>query len=321
MQQFTSLCYHYIRTKNNQFPRILGNDIDEFIDHIKMLQKKYSIISANDVLNFYYNNQSFKNNKNILITFDDGLSDHFEAAKILHENDIKAMFFVPTCILDEKLPANPMIIHYCIAEFGITNFLGTFYDIIEELKVSNNIDFSINHFNEFNNRWDKISQIKNMFKYKIQYSLSRKILIKIFQKLFLEKYPNGLDIIHLNENKIRDMIKMGHTIGTHTHTHLSIGATKLNSNDFKKEVINPKKILEKRFDLEIFSFSYPFGEKQDCLSSAELLKNTKEYKIAFTVEENKNTKKTSPLLLGRYMPTSKDSAKKLSLKIEKIFNS
>lgn len=320
-QQFISLCYHYVRSKDNPFPKILGNDIDEFQNHIEMLQKNYSVISPNSVLDFYYNDYNFENNKNILLTFDDGLSDHFEAAKILYEHNMKAIFFIPTCILDEKLPANPMIIHYCIAEFGITDFLNTYKNILEELDIRNNTNYNIQYHKDLDNVWDKINEIKNLFKYKIEYTLSRKILLKIFNSLFLPKFPRGLELIHLNENKVKSMIKMGHTIGTHSHSHLSIGSVKLNSEDFIKEMIYPKEILEKKFGVEVFSFSYPFGDKQDCLSSSEFLKNTNEYKIAFTTEIIKNTQKTSPLLLGRYMPNSTDTKEKLSSIINKIFNS
>lgn len=317
-QQFTSLCYHYVRAKANQFPKILGNDVDEFQSHVKMLQKNYSLITPNDVLNFYYNNYKFRNSKNVLLTFDDGLSDHFEAAKILHEHDIKAIFFIPTCILDEKLPANPMIIHYCIAEFGVRHFLNTYTDILEELKISNYSDYNIQYNKSKDNVWNTISQIKELFKYKIEHKLSRKILIKIFQDLFLAKFPNGLEMIHLNENKVRDIIRMGHVIGTHSHTHVSIGA-KLDSVFLENEIIYPKKFLEKKFNIEIFSFSYPFGDKRDCLSSSELFAKAK-YKTVFTTEEKKNTQKTTPFQLGRYMPKSTDNAEKLSLVIERIFN-
>ena len=317
-QQFTALCYHYVRNKTNSFPKILGNSIDEFQDHIEMLKKEYNVISPNDVLDFYYNNHTFEKNKNILLTFDDGLSDHHEAAKILHENDIKAMFFIPTCIIDEKLPANPMIIHYCIAEFGIKKFLKIYHKVVDELKLKI-LDYNIEYNIKTDDGWDKIEQIKNLFKYKIEHNLSRKILIKNFQNLFSPKFPNALDIIHLNENEIKDIIKMGHTIGSHTHTHLSIAASKLSSRDFEKEVVFPKKILEKKFASKIFSFSYTFGEKQDCLLPSKLLENTEEYKLAFTVEGKKNTKNSSPLLLGRYMIKSTDSAEKLALNIKNIF--
>lgn len=319
-QQFIALSYHYIRSKNDPFPRILGNDSVEFQNHIKMIKNNYPVISPNEVQKFYYNKKSFRNSKNILFTFDDGLSEHFEVAKILCEYDIQALFCIPTCIIDEKLPANPMIIHYCIAEFGVGGFLKKYHNVIEDLKISNNKNFELQYDKGIDNIWEKINQIKDLFKYKIGNELSRKILIRIFQELFLQKYPTGLDIIHLNENKIKKMIKMGHTIGTHSHTHISISTTKLNQKDFEKEMIYPKKILEKKFGVDINSLSYTFGSKKDCLSSIELLERTKEYKIAFTAEQISNTKKTSPLELGRYIPNSTDTTKKLSLIIEKIWN-
>ena len=52
-----------------------------------MLKKDYEMIDLDDVINFMYKKQIFSKNKTgMLITFDDGLSDHYEAAKILSEN-------------------------------------------------------------------------------------------------------------------------------------------------------------------------------------------------------------------------------------------
>lgn len=317
---FLSVCYHYVRKPDNSFPRILGTKIEDFEEDIIMLKNRFRMISQDDVLKSYYEgNKEDSSQKGMLITFDDGLSDHFEAAKILHEKNINAMFFIPTCFLDEKLPANPMIIHYCIAEFGIKMFLEYYNEMLEEWKISEK-EYFIKYNERIDNVWDKINQIKSMFKYSLEHNLSRKILIKIYQKLFLKRYPNGLQIIHLDENKIRKMIEMGHTIGAHSHSHLSIGATKLNMKEFDKEVNYPKKILEKKFGIDVLSFSYPFGEKQDCLSSSELFRKTSKYKIGFTVEEKINTKDTSPLLLGRHMATSTENSEKLFLFLNKVFN-
>ena len=121
---FLSLCYHYIRPDNDDpFPRLMGTKITEFKNQIKMLKEKFEMISLDDVLEFI-NTKIFENNKHkMLLTFDDGLSEHYNAAKILKQFDIKATFFIPTCILKERLPANPMIIHYVIAKYGIEKFL------------------------------------------------------------------------------------------------------------------------------------------------------------------------------------------------------
>ena len=102
------------------------------------------------------------------------------------------------------------------------------------------------------------------------------------------------------------MIEMGHTIGVHTHTHISVAATKLSKDDFYNEIIFPKNYLEKEFDIPVYSFSYPFGERKDYLSSMKLLNKTKEFKLAFTVEEILNFDNT-PLEIGRYQPHSNDN--------------
>ena len=111
---YVALCYHYIRSKKKEEPfrRILGNSVDEFYKHIKLLKSNYQVLSPSEVLNFSYDEFSLDGDKyGLLISFDDGLSDHYRAASILAENGIKAFFFIPTCMLIDWMPANPTIIH------------------------------------------------------------------------------------------------------------------------------------------------------------------------------------------------------------------
>jgi len=303
---FLSLCYHYIRPDNDDpFPRLMGTKITEFKNQIKMLKEKFEMISLDDVLEFI-NTKIFENNKHkMLLTFDDGLSEHYNAAKILKQFDIKATFFIPTCILKERLPANPMIIHYVIAKYGIEKFLEEFRYALKKLGLEIE-KYDITYVREDDDVWKKIAEIKYNFKYKLGYKISREILLHIYQNSLLIEYPNILEIIHLNNEQIHEMLEMGHTIGVHTHTHISVAATSLSKKDFYKEMIFPKKYFETEFNIPINSFSYPFGEKKDCLSSIKLLKKTNEYKLAFTVEEIVNFQNSSPLELGRYEPNSND---------------
>jgi len=53
---FQSLCYHYIRQESDDpLPRIFGTKINNFIDHVKMIQKKYNIISLDEIDSIYKN--------------------------------------------------------------------------------------------------------------------------------------------------------------------------------------------------------------------------------------------------------------------------
>ena len=314
-----SLCYHYVRKKNNPFPRILGTPKEVFEDNIQMLKKKYEIIDLNDVVNSVYKKQNLSSSKtNMFITFDDGLSDHFEAAKILTNNNINATFFIPTCIIEEKLPANPTIIHYCIAKYGISKFLDFYNFLLKKFKINNNLAL---HFNKGkDNPWEIIREIKIIFKYKINHNIARKILLDIYNNSLLQDVPNIFELMHLTENQIKSMISMGHSFGAHTHNHISVGPTKLSDSEKYIEFLKPKEILEDQFNISVDSFSYPFGQINDCLSESYLPSYLKKYKLIFTVNEILNTEKTSAYELGRYQPSSLDTTLILEEKLINIEN-
>ena len=116
------------------------------------------------------------------------------------------------------------------------------------------------------------------------------------------------------------MIDMGHSIGTHTHSHISVGSSRLEDSELNFEIIQPKNYLENTFKIKSDFMSYPFGKTEDCLSSKELIMKTNSYKLAFTVEEILNKKSTSPYELGRYMPTSSDTTELLYKKMFTMIN-
>jgi peptidoglycan/xylan/chitin deacetylase (PgdA/CDA1 family) len=279
-----------------------------------MLQNKYQIISLEDVKKFIQKESNFSK-IGMLFTFDDGLSDHFEAAKILHKHGIKGVFYIPTCILYNE-PANPNIIHYCLANYGVGRFVSEYNHLIKKFELDEKLKMFFDSKNT--EPWKAIKEIKNTFKYKLEYMDSRKILLAIYKKTLFKDFPNAMEIIHLTKEKIIKMVEMGHSVGVHTHTHISIAPSKLTKKEFEKEIIFPKKILEKELSITVDSLSYPFGEKQDCFSSSELLKKTNQYQIAFTVETILNTTKNSSFSFGRYQPLSTDSIKNVEDRLDRM---
>ena len=318
---YLSLCYHYIREPDaaKMFPRILGTSQDIFEQHIEMFFKNFKLITPNDAFAFSYSDYDLQDNIGLLITLDDGLSDHYVAAQILAKYGIQALFFIPTCIIEENLPANPTIIHYCIAQSGLEKFVKELNYLLEKY-MENYSSYLITYVKNKNNSNLAINEIKTLFKYNLPSNISRKILLELYEILLHSIYPNAMEMMHLTKKQITEMSEMGHSFGTHSYSHISIGSSSLNENEIKHELINPKIHLEKNFGIKTNFMSYPFGEIQDCLSSRELIMKTSSYKLAFTVEEILNTKNTSPFELGRYMPTSSDTSTSLYNKMFSIIN-
>ena len=309
---FVALCYHYIRKDTNDpFPRLLGTKINDFSNHVEMLKKQFTILSLEKIYSMYYNqNKELKNETGLIITFDDGLSDQFEAAKILSENNISGIFFIPTSIIKEKLPANPIILHYAIAIHGVEKFIDELKKVFYNIVIEN--ENKIPQFDiKKDNVWKIIDEIKNLLYYKIKPDETRKILLEIYKKLIVKNNVT-IEDMHLTKIQIKKLLEMGHNIGTHSHTHISVANSELSKLQLNKELIEPKLILESEFNTNVISMSYPFGESKDCLSAQNLIQKTDSYELAFTVENKLNTKSTSPLEIGRYMVHSSDNSNKLN---------
>jgi peptidoglycan/xylan/chitin deacetylase (PgdA/CDA1 family) len=310
---YLALCYHYVRSPEQQklFPRILGNSVGEFGSHLRMLQSSYNLISLQEALGVSKDDvDSSMGTLGMLITFDDGLSDHFKAAEILADQGVKAVFFISTCIFADQLPANPTIIHYVLARYGIGRFLDEYRSGLEQQGLPL-AAFDVRYERGKDDPWKTIGQIKALFKYKLGNKPSRSLLLHIYRNTLLKEFPDALSRMHLTEKQVEQMLAMGHSIGVHSRTHVSIGASDLSEREFDYEVIEPRSFLEKRFRTPVIALSYPFGETKDCLPFRNLLSQTKAYEMAFTVEEIVNRSRTSPFELGRYMPMSTDTSEKL----------
>ena len=65
----------------------------------------------------------------------------------------------------------------------------------------------------------------------------------------------------LNWDEVREMIKNGITIGSHSHTHPIL--SRMPIEEAKEEIFNSKKVLEKNLGIKIKHFSFPNGRKED----------------------------------------------------------
>ena len=319
MGGYIGLCYHYVRTgkEDKRFSRIIGNTEDQFRAHIEMIKGRYEVMAPEDAIDFSYGKYSPANGKTgVLITFDDGLSDHYGAARILYEYGLKGLFFISTTVLKDRLPANSTIIHYCLAGWGVRKFLEAYYSALEKYGLDSE-KYKVT-FKKGEDPWKAIYAIKTTFKYRLGREKTRAALLYIYERLFGAEHKEAVDIIHLNEGQVRGMLDMGHSVGVHSHSHISVAGTGITDRDFMEEMIEPKRYLEETFKTPVLTLSYPFGEKKDCLSSAALLEKTEEYRLAFTIEPVVNTKETHPLELGRYQITSRDDETKLKGIMEEI---
>lgn len=93
----------------------------------------------------------------------------------------------------------------------------------------------------------------------------------IFCVTNLERHPNTNKKLLIREpEKLRELHRMGHEIGSHTCTHPNL--TLLSTNELEKELKNSKDTLEKIIGDDVLSFVYPYS-----LFNKRVLMKVKEY--------------------------------------------
>lgn len=103
-------------------------------------------------------------------------------------------------------------------------------------------------------------------------------LVGTFNHWDYEKLNVKKEIMDWNE--IKDLVKEGIEIGSHTLTHPFL--TKIPISQAKSEIEDSKKILEDKLGIEIKSFCYPYGDYNEKIKDLVIKAG---YKYAFTTKE------------------------------------
>jgi len=72
------IAYHYIRPiKKSKYKNLKGMEIVEFRKQLDFFKKNYNILNFEDFNEIINNKTNFPKKPSVLLTFDDGYSDHY----------------------------------------------------------------------------------------------------------------------------------------------------------------------------------------------------------------------------------------------------
>jgi len=215
--------YHYVRPiKNSKYPSIKGLEIINFKKQIMFFREKFGFQD----FNFLFNESFLEHNKTpVILTFDDGLKDHFRHVyPILKNENIPGLFFPPAKPILENIVLDVHKIHFILAMESDKSKIVK--DIFEKI-ISYQKDYDLENPK---NLWDKLA-IPNRFdtgevifiKRILQRELSIKIRTEITNELF-EKYvtSNESDFskeLYMSLDEIDEMRENGMYFGSHGYSH------------------------------------------------------------------------------------------------------
>ncbi|HEG7950929.1 TPA: polysaccharide deacetylase, partial [Campylobacter jejuni] len=110
--------YHYVRNNANNLPYFRYLSFENFCKQIFFLKNHFDFVQYEDFVNLKQDLNIFEKIKGkILLSFDDGLKDHYDFVfpKLL-EHKIFGLFFIPTQILSRKKALDVHRIHYLLGK-------------------------------------------------------------------------------------------------------------------------------------------------------------------------------------------------------------
>ena len=241
--------------KDSGYGALSASDLDRLIKFIG----KDRILNPNQwINNIKKNNLS---NKDLCLTFDDGLKSQFKVAlPVLNKYKIKAFWFIHSNTSKNNYDKSEIYSILIVKKFKkYENFTQKF---LEYLEINENL-FKSKSFQKYFNSEKKL--YKFFSKNEIKYKYLRDIYFERikFEKLmdnFFKSYGLKIKSFYKNtwmsKNDIKNLSKEGHLVGMHSFSHPFRMSALTNKKQFNEYYKNYK-YLEKITKLKPISMSHP----------------------------------------------------------------
>lgn len=302
MTEISVIMYHYVREiKNSQFPKIKGIETQLFLNQIKYLNKYYQFVTIEDVIDSIFNNKLLPS-KSVLLTFDDGYSDHYtNVFPILQEFGVKGSFYLPAKAIKERKMLDVNKIHFILASVKNKNEI---IKDIQNLLIHNKSEYGLQDFDYYykklaeTGRFDsaKVIFIKRLLQTELNEVLRSLIVDILFNKYVKVKETDFAKELYLNEKQIKEMLNSGMHIGCHGYNHYRWN--KIQPEKLENEIdLSLAFLKELGVDLTNWTAAYPYGSYN---KEVENLLKQKKCQLAFTTNVGiAKTKMEGRLLLNR----------------------
>ncbi len=284
----TIVTYHYVRDMHlTPFPEIKGLLISKFEKQLDYICRHYEVINLDSYLAYLGGGASLPANA-CLLTFDDGLKDHYEAVfPRLRARKISGVFFLITEPLARFTVAGVHQIHFLLAKLGIDKFSTLFdeklmethpqFQLPEETEVKKNVYY----------RYDdsQTRKFKKLLNFELPYSVRDDVLGRLFHE-YIGDERTFSQSLYLSWAEIDEMKKDGMVFGGHTHTHRVL--PRLTSHEKLAELKLCTDILVERLGESSLSFSYPYGTPDSLDAETMRFLADLGYSCAFTATRGVN---------------------------------
>ena len=273
---FFSVMYHYVRPLEKSKLRYL--EVQDFQRQIDFFEERYGLVSREDWEKF---RKTGLKPKGVLLTFDDGLKDHYRfVLPILTDRNLFGIFYTCTNPL-KNLALSVHLTHYLLANIDVQTIWNELITrgLPKQHKEVFDYKSQLAHLDQDHSDLEK--DFKKLINYAVVDIGQKDLLLEIFTEFTKMSQTQFVNMWNLNEQEILEISSHGFEIGSHTCSHKLM--TNLADFEIDSELYDSKRILTEICNTDIKSFCFPHGGTKSYNASILQKLHQHEYSESFSV--------------------------------------
>ena len=246
--------YHYVRPTPERLPYFRYLHIDDFAKQLDWFAQNEHFLTREE---FELACASGETRDGVLLTFDDGLADHYDhVLPLLAERGLFGIFYVCTGPLAQPRLLDVHRIHLLLGRLGGKAALARLSAILEESMLS---DAHVDDFTQATYSTQDNDRATTSFKRILNYLVSYEHRERLLDQLFAQEFGDQ-GIAHnfyLNAAQVREMDALGMVMGSHGVNHYVF--SKLSIEDQRAEISGSLGSLSSVLGKPVTTFCYPYG--------------------------------------------------------------
>lgn len=254
------IAYHYVRdSARSAFPGVNGVTPGEFSRQLDYLTARFDAVDMEGALAFI-NGENNPGRDLFMVTFDDGLRDHYETVfPMLQEKGLLGVFSVITSGLSNARVAPVHMSHFLLADLGFKAYQRAFLDHLaaEYPEARTEVDHEAA---KRTYQWDdaETGQLKYLINHQLDWGMRDDVLRQVFESRFGGQ-RDFASTLYCTWDEIREMQRAGMVIAAHSHNHRPLArmGDEEQASDIEICTDHLRRELESQ---PVWVFSYPHGK-------------------------------------------------------------
>ena len=249
-----NIMYHYVRSKNNDYPYFKYCTLENFKQQLDYFGENFGFLSFKEYINtIIYNRHS----NGVVLSFDDGLKDHYQyVLPELKKRGLWGFFYVNTGIFNLPKLLGVHRVHFLKGKYSPKFILEKVLNRINDAMIDKRYLSSFKNETYVNSNYnDDERTLQRLLNFYLHYEFRDQILDELTFKYLDEKELHQQT--YLNKCEVIELIEAGNIVGAHSVNHFVL--SRLNFSQQLYEINESFDFLDSLHKQDYKTFCYPYG--------------------------------------------------------------